>query len=176
MSAAYHHTTICSSDHSTGISRRYLATIKHTYAITSTRLKPLLECFASAKHLQLNDFELGHYPIMHISTEAIIAIVSLIVAAPCTVALLWGFFRRQPRDRQANCTFLWRRSSITHYADNSKMLCSQLISASISTPVKAVISALPWRLPPLKLAFSFPTKWQPRPAGISRCFPASTAA
>ena len=175
MSAAYHHTTICSSNHYSGISRRYLALIKHIYAITSTRLIRLLDCFACAKHLQLNGFELGYYLIMHVSTEAIIAIVSLIVAAPCTVVLLWGFFRRQPRDGLAYCKFPWRRSSITHYADNSKMLCSQRISVSISTPVRAAISALLGRFL-LKLAFSSRMKWQPRPAGPARCSAAPTAA
>lgn len=38
---------------------------------------------------------LVYFPKMHLSIEAIVAIVSLVVAAPCTAVLLWQCFRRQ---------------------------------------------------------------------------------
>lgn len=38
----------------------------------------------------------GYPSMMYISAEAIIAIVSLVIATPCTVVLVWTVFRRRP--------------------------------------------------------------------------------
>ena len=42
---------------------------------------------------------------MYLSTEAIVAIVTLIVGAPCTVIMLWKFYRRQ-RGGQPTCRMI----------------------------------------------------------------------
>lgn len=69
---------------------------------------------------------------MHISTEAIVAIVSLIVAAPCTMVLLWGFFRRQQKDGK------------THHALHATHLGHHLYAnegRDISAPVEITLEA-----------------------------------
>jgi len=50
-------------------------------------------CISSIRTLFRSNLPSGK---MHISTEAIVAIVSLVIAAPCTAILLWTFLRSRP--------------------------------------------------------------------------------
>ena len=73
-----------------------LASCFHRIIIADSFRQSLGCTISSIQHLGI--LERRHLPNMHLSTEAIIAIVSLIVAAPCTGVLLWTFFRHQPHN------------------------------------------------------------------------------